>query len=95
MFIEVLKKEEPLLFSISISPGIIDTDMQALIRNKGSLSMDKDSLDFLVKRYENHELVDPNLPAFKITRFAEPKNQRPELNGKFFYWDDKELNFIV
>lgn len=35
MFGETLAKEEPQVTTVSIRPGIVDTEMQAVIREKG------------------------------------------------------------
>lgn len=47
---------EPLSFA-SVMPGIIDTDMQAVIRH--AQTMEPDKLTFFQQLYENHKLLSP------------------------------------
>ena len=44
MFGEILAKEEPELTSVSIRPGVVDTEMQSVIRTKGKKGYPQESL---------------------------------------------------
>lgn len=73
--------ENPDITSVSIQPGRVDTDMQALIRAKGKTSMDKDQYQSFQDVHEEGGLLKPSQPGNVLAKFvADPV---PELSGKF------------
>ncbi|KAI9322761.1 hypothetical protein BX666DRAFT_2023206 [Dichotomocladium elegans] len=83
-----LAVEEPQVTSIAIRPGVVDTDMQVLIRSTGKESMDKDYQKF-VDLHESGALVPPEKPGRVLAGLA-VKAAR-ELSGSFLRWDADEL----
>ncbi|KAH7316741.1 short chain dehydrogenase [Stachybotrys elegans] len=81
--------EEPDVTSIALSPGRVDTDMQALIRSAGKDSMVKEEYDDFVNVFESGGLLKPEQPGAVIAKLvADPAK---ELSGKLVKWDGPEL----
>jgi len=84
-----LAVEEPDVTTLSIRPGVVDTDMQVSIRDKHNTSMDaKDAAKFKELK-ETGGLLKPEQPGHVMAKLAldAPKN----LNGKFLSWNAEEL----
>lgn len=73
--------EEKDITSIAIQPGRVDTDMQQLIRDTGSDTMDKAVYDTFVHAKETGGLLKPEQPGNVIARFV--ASPAKELSGKF------------
>lgn len=84
-----LKNEEPDVTTLSIRPGVVDSDMQREIREVHNATMDeKDRVKFLeAKRMGT--LLRPEQPGNVIAKLAvgAPK----ELSGQFLSWNDEVL----
>lgn len=76
-----LAAEEKDITSIAIQPGRVDTDMQQLIRDTGSDTMDKAVYDSFVQAKETGILLKPEQPGNVIARFVASPSK--ELSGKF------------
>ncbi|KAL9604375.1 MAG: hypothetical protein Q9219_000563 [cf. Caloplaca sp. 3 TL-2023] len=76
-----LAAEEPSLTSISIRPGVVDTQMQMDIRNKHSELMDEKDVSKFHTLHQQGQLVKPEQPGHVIAKLAvdAPK----DLSGKF------------
>ncbi|ORY94393.1 hypothetical protein BCR43DRAFT_476111 [Syncephalastrum racemosum] len=85
---ETLSAEEPDIATIAVRPGIVDTDMQGLIRSNGQEAMKDDHKKF-VELHEAGKLVRPEEPGHVLAALAAkaPLN----LSGTFVSWDDEEL----
>ncbi|KAL1743766.1 hypothetical protein HDZ31DRAFT_64767 [Schizophyllum fasciatum] len=84
-------EEEPSIVSVALDPGIVDTDMQRVIRDTGSGHM-QDWHQMFIKLKEEGKLVKPEQPAHVLAGLAlgAPK----ELSGQFVPWDgDKVKEF--
>ncbi len=80
-----LAKEEPLITTISLRPGVVKTDMQTQIRENGKDHMPSELYDRFANLYRDGKLLSPEQPALAIANFiAEPKR---ELSGKYVQWD--------
>lgn len=89
MLCECVALEEPDVFTVAIRPGVVDTDMQAVIRNDGLKGMGKEAHSQFIDFQKNARLLPPEKPAKVIAKLAVDRNiKRDELNGKFFSWDD-------
>ncbi|KAM3454149.1 hypothetical protein MY3296_003204 [Beauveria thailandica] len=84
-----LAAEEKDITSIAIQPGRVDTDMQQLIRDTGSDTMDKAVYDTFVRAKETGGLLRPEQPGNAIARFVVSPSK--ELSGKFTGWNSPEL----
>ncbi|GLI32969.1 SDR family NAD(P)-dependent oxidoreductase [Desulforhabdus amnigena] len=62
-FTRVLAVEEPKLTSIALRPGVVDTEMQALIRREGRRVMSRERFAYFLKLKEDGRLEPPEVPA--------------------------------
>ncbi|KAG9527151.1 NAD(P)-binding protein, partial [Aureobasidium melanogenum] len=86
---QTLAVEEPDVTTLSIRPGVVDTDMQVSIRNVHNTHMDvKDAAKFKELK-ETGGLLKPEQPGHVMAKLAldAPK----DLNGKFLSWNDEKL----
>ncbi|KAF5109511.1 hypothetical protein DV452_004662 [Geotrichum candidum] len=81
--------EEPSIFSISIAPGIVDTDMQVQIREDFKENMSEENHAAFVSLKETGQLLPPHVPAGVLAKLA--LYGKGDINGKYFDYDDKEL----
>ncbi|KAK3805545.1 MAG: short-chain dehydrogenase [Benniella sp.] len=89
MFGEILAKEESEVTTVSVLPGIVDTEMQTAIREKGQANMTSEHHAYFVDSYTNEKLLHPDDPGHVIAALA--VNGASSLNGQFLSWDDEEL----
>ncbi|KAJ2849352.1 hypothetical protein IWW36_002689 [Coemansia brasiliensis] len=90
MFTESLAIEEPEVTTMAVRPGVVDTEMQDFIREKGEDHMHKEDYEKFVKLHRDGELLAPEKPARVIARLALEAPR--ELSGKFFSWDSPETD---
>lgn len=83
-----LSVEEPEVTSIALRPGVVDTDMQVLLRSNGLEAMKEDHQKF-VDLHKSGKLIHPDQPGYVIAALAAkaPKN----LSGTFVSWDEDVL----
>jgi NAD(P)-dependent dehydrogenase (short-subunit alcohol dehydrogenase family) len=81
-----LNVEEPLITSVAIRPGTVDTAMQKQIREEHSEKMDKKDAEKFAALYGKGELLKPEQPGYVIARLALSASK--ELGGKF-------LRFVI
>ncbi|OAV96143.1 hypothetical protein PTTG_02157 [Puccinia triticina 1-1 BBBD Race 1] len=84
-----LASEEPKITSIALRPGVVDTEMQAKLRNEAKEVMNSPNYKHFHGLYENSKLVKPEGPAEVITNLAVRAEEK--LNGQFLSWDSEEL----
>jgi NAD(P)-dependent dehydrogenase (short-subunit alcohol dehydrogenase family) len=85
-FNAVLAVEEPLVTAVAVRPGVVDTEMQTVIRRDGGKGMDAGTHGRFLSYHERGELLPPGKPGLAIARLA--LYAPPELSGKFINWDD-------
>ncbi|TGZ82154.1 putative dehydrogenase [Ascodesmis nigricans] len=83
-----LAAEEPEIRSISVRPGVIDTQMQDEIREKHGEAMREVHERFLELKAQG-KLLRPEQPGNVIARLALSMDK--ELSGKFLSWNSPEL----
>lgn len=85
-----LAVEEKDVTTISIRPGVVDTDMQVSIRNTHSGNMDEKDAAKFKELKETGGLLRPDQPGNVMAKLAvdAPK----ELSGKFLSWNDATLS---
>jgi NAD(P)-dependent dehydrogenase (short-subunit alcohol dehydrogenase family) len=88
-FTRVFDAEEPDITSVSVRPGVVDTDMQALIRREGPKTMPPKMSEYFSGLKERGALEHPRIPARSIAWLA--LNAPPELGGKFVEYDDPRI----
>jgi NAD(P)-dependent dehydrogenase (short-subunit alcohol dehydrogenase family) len=89
-FTRVLAVEEPELTALTVRPGVVDTDMQTLIRQEGPQAMPPDQADFYRRLKDRGELEPAEVPARSIAWLAlyAPR----EFSGKFLDYDDSLIS---
>jgi NAD(P)-dependent dehydrogenase (short-subunit alcohol dehydrogenase family) len=87
-----LAVEEPLITSIAIRPGVVDTEMQRDIREKHAEAMGPKDSERFMKLKEEGGLLRPEQPGHVIAKLAVAGKEGIEgLSGKFLNWDDGSL----
>ena len=89
---KTVAKEEPSITTIAVRPGMVDTQMQADIREKYLSNMDQDDAEKFTGAHKNGKLLPPQRPAHVIAMLA--LDSRPavkEFSGSFLQWNDEKL----
>ncbi len=88
-FTRQLAAEEPEITSVALRPGVVDTAMQALIRDAGPGVMTDERSAYFQSLKDRGELLAPDVPARAAAWLAlsAPK----ALNGQFIDFDDPRL----
>lgn len=88
-----LAEEEPAITTIAIHPGMVDTDMQAIIRRQGANGMPAEEYARFVHYHEEGDLLPPEVPgcALAVLAFYAPQ----EWSGAFLSWDNEEVQSLV
>jgi NAD(P)-dependent dehydrogenase (short-subunit alcohol dehydrogenase family) len=92
-FTRVLAEEEPAITAIAFRPGMIDTAMQATIRQDGLVGMPSNLHKRFVRHYDAGELLPADLPACALAILA--LYAPHEWSGSFVPWDDPEVQSLV
>lgn len=84
-----LATEEKDVTTVSIRPGVVDTDMQVSIREKHSGNMDETDAAKFHELKTTGGLLKPEQPGHVMAKLAldAPK----ELSGQFLSWNDGSL----
>lgn len=77
-------------FTSLIVSGVVDTDMQALLREKGESVMDKDAYARFSTMKKEGRLLPPALPGTAIAKLA--LGAPREMSGEFVNWDDGRID---
>ncbi|KAF9160763.1 hypothetical protein DFQ26_005200 [Actinomortierella ambigua] len=88
MLNECIACEEKDVISVSIRPGVVDTEMQSLIREQGAGSMLDHHAKF-VQLHETGSLVKPEVPGYVLANLA--ISATPDLHGKYYSYDDPNI----
>jgi NAD(P)-dependent dehydrogenase (short-subunit alcohol dehydrogenase family) len=92
-FNRVLAVEEEMITSISFRPGVVDTDMQAIIREMGGGGMPTAAHERFVRMREAGELLPPEAPGGVLAVIA--LYAPPEWDGAFISWDEERAQELV
>lgn len=84
-----LAVEEPDVTTISIRPGVVDTEMQRAIREDHSVAMSATDQEKFHGLHKEGKLVRPEQPGGVIANLA--VSGQSDLSGKFLSWDDASL----
>jgi NAD(P)-dependent dehydrogenase (short-subunit alcohol dehydrogenase family) len=87
-----LSKEEPEIASVSIRPGVVDTEMQQVIRSEGAEAMPTSFYDKFVGLKKNNQLLDPSKPGKAIASLCLHPMQ--ELSGQYVQWDSIDVSKV-
>lgn len=88
-FTRVLASEETAITAVALRPGVVDTEMQALIRREGPKKMTRAQNDYFQRLKLEGRLEPPFVPARAIAWLA---LQAPrEWTGEFLEYDDPRI----
>ncbi len=89
-FTSVLAEEEPSLTCVAVRPGVVDTDMQALIRRQGPKAMPSDQLAYYLNLKSEGQLEPPFVPARSIAWLA--LYAPNDWSGEFMNYDETRIS---
>jgi NAD(P)-dependent dehydrogenase (short-subunit alcohol dehydrogenase family) len=92
-FTAVLAAEEPDVTALAVRPGVVDTEMQTLIRQEGAGGMTPESHARFIRRHEQGELLPPDKPGLALAMLA--LHAPLEWSGRYLSWDDAEVRALV
>ena len=89
-FTRVLAAEEKEVTALTVRPGVVDTGMQAVLRNEADNAMPVDRIAYYRQLKERGELEPPEIPARAIVWLAlfAPR----EFSGNFLDYDDPRIS---
>ncbi|MBN1564392.1 MAG: SDR family NAD(P)-dependent oxidoreductase [Anaerolineae bacterium] len=93
MFNSTLALEEPVITALAVRPGMVDTEMQALIRREGDSAMTEQDHAFFVGHHQQGEIPAPAIPGRAIAILA--LYAPPEWSGEFIRWDDERVETLI
>jgi len=88
-FTRVLAAEEPAVTVLAVRPGVVDTDMQAVIRREGARAMTAEQAAYYRRLKADGRLAAPAVPARVIAWLA--LHAPREFSGKFLDYDDPQI----
>ena len=89
-FTRVLATEEPDITAIAVRPGVVDTQMQELLRQKGPLKMLPEQAAYYRNLKIEGRLEPPHVPARSIAWLA--LHAPHEWSGAFMNYDDPQIS---
>jgi NAD(P)-dependent dehydrogenase (short-subunit alcohol dehydrogenase family) len=89
-FTRILAVEETEVTALTVRPGMVDTAMQAVLRNEADNAMSASQIAYYRQLKERGELEPPEIPARAIAWLAlyAPR----EFSGKFLDYNDPRIN---
>ncbi len=93
MFTAVLALEEPDITALAVRPGVVDTAMQAELRERGRDAMPPEQYQRFVEFHRRGELLPPEVPgqALAVLALRAPR----AWSGRFIQWDAPEVQTLV
>lgn len=88
-FTRILAAEEPQITCVSVRPGVVDTQMQAMLRQSGPGAMPPEQAAFYRDLHRQGRLEPPEIPGRSIVWLALAA-PRP-WSGRFLNYDDPEI----
>ena len=81
--------EEPNVTTVSVKPGVVNTEMQKQVRSTHAATQDPKDVELFKSLYEKGALLQPHQPGNVLARLVLdcPK----ELSGQCLTWDDDSL----
>jgi NAD(P)-dependent dehydrogenase (short-subunit alcohol dehydrogenase family) len=89
-FTRVLAAEEPALTAVAVRPGVVDTQMQALLRSKGPREMHPQQAAYYQNLKTTGKLEPPHVPARTIAWLG--LKAPHDLSGMFLDYDDPRIS---
>jgi NAD(P)-dependent dehydrogenase (short-subunit alcohol dehydrogenase family) len=88
-FTRVLAEEEPSLTAVAVRPGVVDTEMQALIRREGHKAMSSEQMAYYRSLKKEGKLEPPLVPARSIAWLS--LHAPHHWSGDFLDYDDPRI----
>ncbi|KAJ5101419.1 hypothetical protein NUU61_003641 [Penicillium alfredii] len=84
-----LGAEEPEITSVSVRPGMVNTEMQRELREDHATTLDAEMHSKFTTVHKDGKLLEPEQPGHVMAKLVldAPK----DLSGRFLSWNDKEL----
>ena len=92
-FNNVLAIEETAITAIAFRPGVVDTEMQSVIRQEGAGGMPESAHARFVAYHEQGELLPPEVPGMALAIVA--LHAPAEWSGEFVAWDEERVQALV
>ncbi|KIW80718.1 hypothetical protein AYO21_05605 [Fonsecaea monophora] len=89
-----LAKEEEQVKFLCMTPGIVDSGMQAEVRQEHKTHMPAEQYNWLTSLHANGELLRPEAPASSFARLAVSGIPK-DLNGQVVAWDDERVTTVA
>ena len=93
MLTAVLAKEEPSIAALAVRPGVVDTAMQAALREQGRAAMEPQAHQRFLDAYARGELLPPERPGRALAALA--LHAPLAWSGRFISWDDPEVQALT
>jgi NAD(P)-dependent dehydrogenase (short-subunit alcohol dehydrogenase family) len=88
-----LAQEEPEITAIVVRPGVVDTAMQATIREEGERAMYQDDYQRFVGYHQQGKLLPPRLPGRALACLA--LFAPHAWSGAYLSWDEERVQTLV
>ena len=92
-FTRQLAAEEDQITAVALRPGVVDTAMQAKIRQEGADEMPPGDYQRFVRYHQEGELLPPELPGRALAVLA--LHAPLEWSGEFIPWDADRVQTLV
>jgi NAD(P)-dependent dehydrogenase (short-subunit alcohol dehydrogenase family) len=89
MLTKALAEEAPEVVAVALRPGVVDTAMQATIREEGKAGMPAERYQRFVQYHERGELLPPERPGRALAALA--LHAPREWSGEFLQWDEEKV----
>lgn len=93
MLTRALAEEAPEVVSLALRPGVVDTAMQAAIREEGASGMPAERHRRFVQYHQQGELLPPEKPGRALATLA--LYAPPAWSGEFLQWDEPKVAALV
>lgn len=92
-FNRVLSLEEEMITAVAVRPGVVDTEMQAVIREMGATGMPESAYQRFMHLHEDGKLLPPEAPggAIAVLALFAPR----EWDGELIAWDEERVQELV
>ncbi|GAA6026196.1 hypothetical protein JCM11491_004423 [Sporobolomyces phaffii] len=91
--VRTLGNEEDDVVSVAVRPGVVDSEMQEIIREKGAEFMKSTEHDRFTGLHSRGELLPPSKPGLSLASLSIKAGK--ELSGEFINWDDERVKSLL
>ncbi|GAA5894498.1 uncharacterized protein JCM6883_002120 [Sporobolomyces salmoneus] len=91
--VRTLANEEEDVVAVAVRPGVVDSEMQEIIREKGMEHMKQSEHDKFTGLHSRGELLPPSKPGMSLASLA--INATRDLSGEFVNWDEEKVKKLL